>query len=182
MCIRDRPPGLGHAQAQILQAYAQDAARSHLACTGAVVACHLLADLHRLFGKVVLGQQAAQVLEHGRQEGLFAFARQRRQFTGQRAGHQRTQELFLELRGVHLVAHVFQQQHRQGHVADAGETHQRHGARNGADAAAGHGREVRRVDHAQQLVGQRDIAQDLVGQAPDAFGVRGCLLYTSRCV
>ena len=72
-----------------------------------------------------------------------------------------------------LVVHVLEQHQRQRHVADAGKADQRDRARDGADAAAGRGGEVRGVDHAQQLVRQRHVLEDLVGQARQRFGLRG---------
>ena len=168
-------PGLGDTAAQFVQAQAQHAAGGGftvvLAGRAGFAALDRLTYLHRFFGQIALGQQTTQVLEHRAQKRFFAFARHRRPLIGQRAGHQRAQEFFLQQGRVGLVAHVFQQHHRQGHVAYAGKPHQGHRTRHRGHTTARHRAEVRRVDHAQQLVGQRHVIEDLVRQVLQAFGL-----------
>ena len=68
-----QPPGARHAATQLVKADAQHALRSGLAGgRRGGIAAQVLADLQRLFRQVVLGQQAAQVLEQRAQERFFA--------------------------------------------------------------------------------------------------------------
>eukprot|EP01136_Pigoraptor_vietnamica_P005570 Opistho-1_new@37394 len=162
-------PHARHAQAQVLAGHAKHAQGCDiLGLAGGDRLAHLLG----LFGKVELGEQAAQVLEQRTDEHLFAFARDGAQVAGERAGQQRAQELGLEQVGVRLVLHVLEQHQAHGDVADADKADQADRPRDRADAAAAGVRELRRVDQAQQLVGQRHVLQDLAGQRVQAFVFR----------
>jgi hypothetical protein len=65
-----------------------------------------LMDAQRLFREAVLGQQPPTVAEHRGQKSFFGLAHLRRRVAGERAGHQRTQELLLQQRSMRLVVHV----------------------------------------------------------------------------
>ena len=140
----------------------------HIGGTGRQV--QLIAYGAGLFGEVELGQQLAQVVEHRSQEGFLCIARRRPQRMGQLAGQQRAQELLLQPLRVGLVFHVLDQHQRQGQVADAGQADQRNGPRDGAHAMAV-AAQVRGVDQTQQLLCQRHVLENLIGQRVQALGL-----------
>ena len=135
---------------------------------------HQLVDLLDLLGKVELGQQLAESVEHGADEGFLALARQHGAagLAGQQPGQVGAQEVLLQLAGVGFVLQMLEQQHGDGDVADGVEAEHDHCPRHGADVAAAGLAVVGGVDQAQDLVGQRIVLEDAVGQRVDALAVR----------
>ena len=128
-------------------------------------------DLVGFFGEIELRQQAAQAVKQRTDEGLFEIAHLRRgtDVLGENAGQVGTQEVFLELVGIGLVLQMLEEQYGDRDVAHRLEAEHDHGARHGADAAAAGRPEIGRIDQAQQLVGQREVLEDGVGQFVDAL-------------
>jgi len=67
---------------------------------------------------------------------------------------------------------MLEQQHRDGDVADGVEAEHDHRARHRADAAAAGLTVMRRIDQAQNLVGEAVVLENRIGQSVDAFLVR----------
>ena len=131
---------------------------------------HRLAHLGGFVRQVELCEHAPQVLEQRTQKDLLTLA----QVWGPQVGckrrrQQRAQVFAFELRRVRFVFHVVEQHQAHGNVADARETDQADRARHRVDVASPHVAEVRGVDDAQHLVGQRHVLEDFVGQAVDVF-------------
>jgi hypothetical protein len=115
-------------------------------------------------------------VEQRADEGLFALAAQQRSLAAlarQQAGEIGAQEGLLQFAGIGLVLQVLEQQHGDGDVADGVEAEHDHGARDGADVAAAGLAIEGRIDQPQDLVGQRVVLEDGVGQRADAFAFRG---------
>jgi hypothetical protein len=160
---RGKTPGLGDADAQILERNPQHLQRRSV--FGAVLLQQHTPDLGAFFGEVILAQQAAEVVEHRADEDLLdvlAAGTPAADVPGQHTGQIGAQELILELIGIVLVLQVFEKQDRDGNAAHRIETENDDRPRYGADVAATGLPVIRRVDHAQNLVGQRKILEDRV--------------------
>ena len=154
---------------EIFVSQTEDLARREI--LGAVFLRHHLADFVGFLREIELRQQTPEAVKQGANEGLLKIPHRcrSRDVLGQDAGQVGAQEILLELIGIGLVLQMLEQEHGDGDIAHHLEAEDDDRPRDRADTAATCRPVVGGIDQPQQLVGQREILEDGIGELVHAL-------------